>query len=253
MKTITKIYTSIVSAVSLLVSPSVLAEFSQWSTGIVAAYSPAVYKDTPSNRVVVPMIGYEGEHVFLRGVSAGYRLNPIRSKQNVLFRLIYDPRTLQPQDSRNEQIRLLDKRSAAVLGGVSYQLATPAGLLETSAGVDITNTHNGMYAEMAFRLPIRFKGWGVTPGVGYSYNSAKLNNHLYGVSQAEAARSGLSEFEADWAGQYFVGASAYWSVIDNVLLVGTVRYSNLSGALKASPVIGDSAATTAAIAITYVF
>ncbi len=86
------------------IPPFAFAEFSQWSTGVVAAYSPAVYKNTPSNQVIVPMIGYEGEHVFLRGVSAGYRLMPIRSKKNVIFRLIYDPRTLQPKDSDNKQI-----------------------------------------------------------------------------------------------------------------------------------------------------
>ncbi|MGT0149703.1 MipA/OmpV family protein [Vibrio metschnikovii] len=83
------------SGLTMLFTPwYVNAEMSQWSVGVAAAYSPAVYKDTPSNRTVIPIIGYEGEHLFFRGFDAGYRLLPIRSQQNLILRLAYDPRTL---------------------------------------------------------------------------------------------------------------------------------------------------------------
>lgn len=235
------------------VSSSVSAEMNQWSLGVAAAYSPAVYKDTPSNQTVIPLVGYEGEHLFFRGFTAGYRLFPRRSAQNVIFRLMYDPRTLKPEDSDNPQIRLLDKRSATIMGGVSYQLRTPIGLWETSAGTDIDDTHNGLYAETALRFPLRFSNWGVTPGIGYSYNSKKLNNHLYGVSGTESARSGLPEFDADWDGQYFIGASAYWNVLDTVRVNGNVRYTNLEGDIESSPIIESGINTTVSLGIAYLF
>ncbi len=80
-----------------------------------------------------------------------------------------------------------------------------------------------------------------------------MNNHLYSVSQQESIRSGLSEYEANWAGQYFIGASAYWKVVDSVLLVGSVPYTNLGAELRSSPVVGSGAGTTTAIALTYTF
>ena len=83
----------------MLLSTHTFAQMSQWSLGVAASYSPAVYKDTPSNKTVIPLIGYEGEHIFLRGFSAGYRLLPMGSPQNLIFRIVYDPRTLQPSDS----------------------------------------------------------------------------------------------------------------------------------------------------------
>ncbi len=248
-----KHYFSAAVSVLALVSSSAFAEMNQWSLGVAAAYSPAVYKDTPSNRTVIPLIGYEGEHLFLRGFTAGYRLFPMRSSQNVIFRVMYDPRTLKPEDSDNEQIRLLDKRSSTILGGVSYQLRTPVGMWETSIGTDIGDTHNGLYAETALRIPLRFPTWGVTPGIGYSYNSKKLNNHLYGVSSEEAARSGLPEFEADWDGQYFIGASAYWNVMDTVRVNGNVRYTNLEGDIESSPIIESGINTTVSLGIAYLF
>lgn len=251
--TMNKFYFAAFAASSIAISLPVHAELSQWSLGVAAAYSPAVYKDTPSNRTVIPLIGYEGEHLFLRGFSAGYRLFPMQSQQNVVFRLMYDPRTLKPGDSDNAQIQLLDKRSSTVLGGVSYQLMTPAGMFETSAGTDIGDTHNGVYAELAWRFPLRFGSWGITPGIGYAYNSDKLNNHLYGVSSDESVRSGLPEYEAKWDGQYFVGLSAYWNIADTVRLVGNVRYTNLEGDLEESPIIDSGVNTTVSLGVAYLF
>lgn len=241
-------------AVSALAASSFAhAEMNQWSVGVAAAYSPAVYKDTSSNRTVIPVIGYEGEHLFLRGFTAGYRLMPMGSEQNIVFRLAYDPRTLKPEDSDDPQIQLLDKRKSTVLGGVSYQLRTLVGMWEASVGADVAGRHNGMYGEIAWRLPLRFSNWGITPAIGYSYNSDKLNNHLYGVSASESARSGLQEYDAGWDGQYFIGASAYWSITRSVRVNGGIRYSNLDSDLSDSPVVGRDTSVMGTLGIAYVF
>lgn len=238
----------------MVAAPMAQAKVSQWSLGVAASYSPAVYKDTPSNKAVIPMVGYEGEHLFLRGFTAGYRLNPVGSPQNVIFRLGYDPRTLKPDDSDYAPIRdHIEERKATVLGGISYQLITLVGVFEAGGGTDVGGTHNGLYAEASWRLPIRRKGWGLTPSMGYSYNSEKLNNHLYGVSNTEAANSGLAAFDADWDGQYFVGLSTYFHLTPNVRVTGGVRYTNLEGDIEGSPLIESGVNTTANVGVAYVF
>lgn len=238
---------------SLSMTANVNAKVSQWSLGVAASYSPAVYRDTPSNKAVIPMIGYEGEHFFMRGFSAGYRLYPVGSPQNIVFRAVYDPRTLKPEDSDNADIQQLDERKASVLGGVSYQLITLVGMFEATVGSDLGFQHNGIYAETAWRLPIRRKGWAITPSIGYSYNSERLNNHLYGVSAEEAGRTGLNEFDADWDGQYFIGLSAYAHLTPNIRITGGVRYTNLEGEIEKSPIIESGVNTTANIGVAYVF
>ena len=248
----------LVMTTALLTSPVVNAKISQWSLGVAASYSPAVYKDTPSNETVIPLVGYEGERLFLRGFSAGYRWFPAGSSQNIIFRVAYDPRTLKPSDSDNRAIQQMDQRKATVLGGVSYQLITLAGVLEATAGTDLAGRHNGLYAEAAWRLPFRQKGWGVTPSIGYAYNSDKINDHLYGVSEAEAARAQIYDttfraFEADWDGQYFIGVSAYVHITPSVRFTGGVRYTNLEGAIESSPLIESGVSTSANIGIAYVF
>lgn len=248
--------TSWLKSICLLAAIAALpsqAKISQWSLGVAASYSPAVYKDTPSNQTVIPLIGYEGEHLFLRGFTAGYRLLPVGSPQNIIFRAAYDPRTLKPEDSSNPDIQLMDERKATVLGGVSYQAITMLGMFEATLGSDLANRHNGIYAEAAWRLPIRRGGWGVTPSLGYAYNSSRLNNHLYGVSAAEAARSGLSEFDADWDGQMFIGASGYFHLTSSVRVTGGLRYTNIEGDIEGSPLIESGVTTSANIGVAYVF
>ncbi|NOH24053.1 MipA/OmpV family protein [Vibrio europaeus] len=240
-------------AAILLVAPQAMAKISQWSIGAAASYSPAVYKDTPSNETIIPLVGYEGEHLFLRGFTAGYRLYPIGSPQNIIFRAAYDPRTLKPEDSTNPDIRLMDERQATVLGGVSYQVITLVGLFEATAGSDILHRHSGIYAEAVWRLPIRRNGWGITPSMGFAYNSERLNNHLYGVSSEEAARSNFDEFDADWDGQLFISASGYMHITPNVRVTGGVRYTNIEGGIEDSPLIESGVTTSANLGVAYVF
>lgn len=225
----------------------------QVSLGAMTSYSPEVYKDTDANVVAIPVVGYESEHVFLRGFSAGVRLFPIGTPTNVIFRLAYDPRTLKPSDSEDVQIQQLDEREASVLGGVSYQMLSQVGVFEVGAGTDLGNKHNGLYAEASWRLPIRMNRFGITPQIGYSYNSDKINNHLYGVSKTESLRSGLDEFEADWDGQYFVGLSGYLFLTESLRLNASVRYTNLQGDIEKSPIIAASVTSQGALGISYVF
>ena len=225
----------------------------QWSLGGISSYSPAVYTDTGSNQVLIPLVGYEGRTVFFRGFSVGARLYPAGSPQNVIFRLLYDPRTLKPSDSDNPQIQQLDERKSSILGGVSYQHLTPVGIFEVGAGTDLGSQHNGLYAEAAWRLPFRAETWGVTPEIGYAYNSEKINNHLYGVSEAESARSGLAEFDAGWDGQYFIGLNGYLMLSPRLRLTAGLRYSNLEGEIASSPIIERSVAVSGSLGMAYVF
>ncbi|MGB7997814.1 MAG: MipA/OmpV family protein [Photobacterium halotolerans] len=226
---------------------------SQWSLGISASYSPVAYKETGANEVIIPFVGFEDEHLFFRGFSAGYRMFPIGYPQNVVFRIAYDPRSLKPEDSRNSDIQKLDERKAAILGGVSYQLISLLGIVEFSIGSDISHTHDGIYSEVVWRLPIRQQGWAIIPSIGYTYNGEKINNHLYGVSRAESARTNFDEFDAGWDGQFFAGLSGYKYLTKNIRLTGSVRYTNLEGNLEKSPIIDSGVNTSAILGISYEF
>ncbi|WP_010433670.1 MipA/OmpV family protein [Vibrio cyclitrophicus] len=239
-----------ISCVSIL---SGNASASEWSLGITTSYSPAVYYETKSNVFTIPMIGYQGEHFFLNGFSAGYRIFPMGSPQNIIFRVAYDPRTLKPEDSTSTDIKKLEERKATILGGATYQLVSLVGIIEFSIGSDIGNTHNGIYAESVWKLPIYNQSWAIIPFIGYTYNGEKINNHLYGVSAAESARTNFNEFDAGWNGQIFAGLSAYAKLTRNLRITGNIRYTNLEGELEKSPIVRSGINTSATIGVDYMF
>ncbi|MGR5119101.1 MipA/OmpV family protein [Vibrio astriarenae] len=240
---------------ALAFSASASAAPSPWSVGVGASYSPEVYIDTDSNRTVIPIIGYEGEHLFLRGFSAGYRIFPRGTPHNFVLRLQYDPRTLDPDDSSDPDIKKLDKRKSSVLGGASYQYLSRYGMFEVSAGADIAGRHDGFYAQTSYSYPIRGQGWGFTPNIGYAYNSEKLNQHLYGVSAAESARTNgrFKEFKPGYDGNFFIGASGYYGITRSIRVMGAIRYSNLEGDLEESPILDATHGTSLMLGITYSF
>lgn len=229
------------------------ANAAEFSLGAVASYSPEVYKDTPSNKAVIPMIGYEGEHFFARGLEIGYRLFPAGTTQNIVFRLKYDARTLKPSDSSDPQMKLLDERESSVFGGVGYQLITPVGLLEIAGMTDTLGRSHGSYAQASWKLPIMMDGWGIIPTAGYVVDDSKLNNYLYGVSAEESTRSGISQFDAGADGAYYLGVSSYLNVTQNLRLTASVTYRNLEGDIEKSPIIASGINTTTAVGVNYIF
>lgn len=231
------------------------ANAADMSLGVVTSYSPAVYKGLDSNIVPFPLIGYEGSQFFVRGTSLGWRLNKAGSPQNVIFRVIYDPRTLKPEDSDNEDIKKIEERESSFLAGVSYQLTTIAGIMELGAGSDIGNIHNGLYGQLSFRHPIYLVNgaMGVIPEIGYSYNSDKLNNHLYGVSKAEADKTSFEQFDANWSGEYFVALNGYMHLSQTIRVTGGIRYSNLDSHITDSPLLDRSVSISGTAGISYVF
>lgn len=223
------------------------------SLGFVTSYSPAVYKGLDSNVVPFPMIGYEGEHLFLRGTGIGYSIFPQGTPLNIILRAQYDSRVLKPEDSDNADIRKLDERKAGALGGVTFQVITTTGKIEASVGSDIALNHNGLYAELVFKETFNMGAWGVTPEIGYAFNDDKLNNHLYGVSANEALNSGFDEFDAGWSGKAFVGLSGYMYISQNIRLISSLRYSKLDSDLAKSPIIESDDVLSGTLGASYIF
>ncbi|MCG7585832.1 MipA/OmpV family protein [Photobacterium sp. OFAV2-7] len=89
--------------------------------------------------------------------------------------------------------------------------------------------------------------------LGYAFNSDKLNNHLYGVSQSEAERTRFDAFDGGWSGQLFVGLSAYTHLTRNVRVIGSVRYSKLDSALADSPIIENDDSVSGTLGVAYAF
>ncbi|MGR5149452.1 MipA/OmpV family protein [Photobacterium alginatilyticum] len=230
---------------------SVSAFAGEFSLVAVTSYSPAVYKGQGTNVEQFALLGYEGRHLYVRGTSAGYSLNPLGSPLNLILGVGYDPRTLHPEKSSNVDVQQLDQRKAGVFGRVSLQAISQAGELEVSIGTDLANNHNGLYVEAVLRLPVSKELHTFVPEIGYSYNSKKLNNHLYGVSYNESRKTDFDSFDAGSNGAFFIGLNTQFRLYRQVTIFSSVRYSNLDSGISQSPVIESSRAISAVVGFSY--
>lgn len=241
---------SSMSLLAMLMSPFANAEL---GLGLTATYSPNVYKGGDTQVTPFPMFSYDNGHFFIEGVEAGYRLMPKGSMSNIVLFAAYDPRTLDASESDDADIKKLDDRDASFVGGVAYVLTSGNAKFRVGAGTDIGAVHNGMYAEARASYHIPMGPIGVIPAIGYSFNSDKLNEHLYGVSASEAARTRFNEFNPNWSGRYFVGLSGYMYLYKNLRLTGGVRYENLDSKIENSPILAGTTSVMGNIGVSYLF
>jgi len=89
--------------------------------------------------------------------------------------------------------------------------------------------------------------------MGYAYNSAELNDHLYGVSTEEASRTRFEEFKAGSSGKAFVGLSAYAMAGRNIRVTLSTRYTKLDSAIADSPLIKRDDALSGSFGVSYIF
>ncbi|OOF28250.1 MipA/OmpV family protein [Salinivibrio sp. IB872] len=247
-----KLVKAAVASCLLLAAGSVSAE-TRVSAGVLAAFSPQPYKDTDTDPLIVPTINVDTDHFYFRGLTAGARLAPKDATHNLVLSTTYDPRRFDPADTDDPQLSLLDKRDTSVVLALAYQYHSPIGRFQALVGEGVTHDRDGLYGEVSWKYGMNRQRWGISPEVGYSYNSSDLNQHLYGISAAEASRSGLSAYEPGSAGHYFIGASGYVMLTERIQLLGGVRYTNLNDSIADSPMVDQSTAASGYLGVNYIF
>jgi outer membrane protein len=248
------VLSALLAGSTLFVSSASAAPFGG-TIGVGAGYSPEIYTGIESETQVIPVLGYEGEHLYWRGLSLGYQLNPRGSQHNLAFHVDYKFAAFDPDDSDNTDIRKLDERDDFVLGGVTYRYRSMAGVYELTGMADISGAHDGWLGEVAWRFPIRQQQWGLTPSVGYTYYSDDYNQYLYGVTAQESARTGgtISAFSPGAEGEFFAGLRAYYSLTETLMVSLGVKYTALQGDIEESPILEKDHYTSGMGSIIYRF
>lgn len=117
------------------------------------------YKDYDSDVYPIPVIAYESENFWFRGLGGGYYLwNDNADKLSIMA--YWSPMYFKPGDSDDHQLRRLDRRKSTMMAGVSYAHHTQYGFLRTSLAGDTLDNSNGIVWDLA-RL-YRYTNGGLT-------------------------------------------------------------------------------------------
>jgi outer membrane protein len=248
---VTKFKVLALGVLTAITATSALAD-NKFSVGAGVGVLETPYKDYDRKVVPVPVITYEGDDFWFRGLGGGYYLwNDESDKLSVTA--YYSPFEFKPKDSDNWQLRQLDKRKATLMAGLSYVHNTQYGFLRTSLAGDTLDNSNGISWDLAWLYRYTNGGLTLTPGIGVEWSSENMNEYYYGVSGKESRRSGLDRYDPDSDWSPYLELSASYKLSDDWSVYGVGRYTHLSSEVKDSPMVDKSWAGALSAGVTYSF
>ncbi|MGM3390151.1 MipA/OmpV family protein [Stutzerimonas stutzeri] len=229
------------------------------SVGLGLSASQGVYAGEDRSVSLLPLLRYESERLFVRGLTGGVHLY-----QNEAFGLdaIVAGRFdgIDADDfGRNELLEngidrdLLEDRDNGVDLGLRASWMGAAGELQAIARGDVSGASDGYELSLEYGYPFSVAGAEVTPALTMSYLSDKLADYYYGTHSEEEAR-GVSRYRP---GSAFVPGVAF-SVVkplgERWLFNAGASYQSLPDRITDSPLTeGDSGVFGVKVGLSWVF
>lgn len=161
------------------------------SLGVAVVASTGIRLGEGQRTLLVPVLGYEGQRVFLRGISGGVHLFKREGVElNLLLAARLDSWDARDLDAVRLAARGIDRdllvdRDKSIEAGVGFVWKGSAGRLGLEAKTDIGHASGGHEAELGYSFAVPAGKGLLAPGVGVSYWSSKLSDYYYGTLQVE--------------------------------------------------------------------
>jgi outer membrane protein len=155
----------------------------RWTFGLIAADRDAPYTGLDEDLLVVPLVRFEGERFYLRGLRAGWRLVDTSSYELALI----GQARFDGYDAKDSPflVGMADRRASFDLGIASTWTSKKLGALELSAVADALDRSGGGELAASWNLLFRAGGWTVVPGTSLRWQSEDLVDYYYGVRAIE--------------------------------------------------------------------
>ena len=219
---------------------------SPWGLGVGIAARTDIYAGESSKLRAVPLISYQGEKFFWRGISGGYHL---LSRDGFTFDATLGARLdgIKKEDfgvaelaARGINRNLLEDRDGGLDLGIAGSFKGQMGVVELALKADVSGASKGYEASAKYGYPLQWGSATITPSVAVSHYSAKLANYYYGTLDAEVAR-GVVNYKPGSAVIPRVGIEVMRPFADKWILAGGLSYSALPGKIRNSPLVDRDA------------
>lgn len=222
------------------------------SLGAGIAVGKLPYKSYDTKFWPAPVISYENDYFYVRGISAGVFLLK-NDHHRLTVNAYYSPLHFKPSDSDDKALNQLNRRRSTMMAGLGYQYTDTWGIIRAELAGDVLGKSDGIIADLAYFYPIHIDKFRITPGIGVQWQSRQFNDYYFGVSSTESTRSGLSKYSADSGVSTYLSLNANYSLTSSWTLYATGRVSFLSSEAKDSPMVDKSYDAVFSTGITYTF
>ncbi|MCG8707677.1 MipA/OmpV family protein [Brenneria sp. 4F2] len=240
------------SALMLTVVALPAAYAADVSLGLGAAGATSVYRGDDNPIYPLPMLSYESENFYFRGLGAGYYLwNDDRNRLSLTA--YYLPLGFKPGDNDDIRMRQLDKRRGTLMAGAAYRHIAEWGEIRTLLTGDTLDYSNGFIWDTAYLYRFTLGDLTIVPGIGVTWFSENMNRYYYGVSSQESARSGFRRYQPGDGWAPYAELSASYQINPSWSAWAVGRYTRLSDEMKDSPIVDSSYSALMSIGVSYRF
>ncbi len=252
--------------VAVLLTPSFLLpfaaqadEYGLQSVGVGVTMTQSPYAGAGSSVSLLPLLNYEGQRLFVRGMTGGVHLY---EQEGFALDVIVSGRFdgIDAEDFGRDELASnginrdwLDDRDDGLDLGLQASWEGSAGQLRATAKGDISGTSDGYELSLEYGYPLQVAGVTVVPSVAVSYLSDKLGNYYYGTLGAEEAR-GVARYHPDSAVVPSVAVGIAKPLNDRWMLNAEAGYQWLPGNITDSPLTeGDSGQLGVRVGLSWIF
>jgi outer membrane protein len=204
--------------------------------GLGAGGSTSEYRQTGVAIWPVPLVSYEGERFYVRGLTGGVHF--LKNRHHELsLNVSYLPQHFYAGDSGSHAMRQLDDRYPTMMAGASYSLRTDWGTARLSVSADALGTSNGVVMDGAYFCPVNIQMLRITPGVGLTWTNSNHNDYYYGISEKESRKSGYKKYTAGDGFSPYAGLNIKIAVTDHFDFWLNGKTMLLSSEMADSPMV----------------
>lgn len=220
--------------------------------GITVGATTGAYAHYDDKPLVVPALAWQGKRFFASPGSLGMYLY---KEEGLRVSALVTPYTLRfkTDDVNDAQLRQLHSRQMSAMVGINAEYTADWGALAASVKREVSGHGGGLESSLHYSYPIQAGRFTWVPRVGVVHSSARLLDYYYGISDAEALRSGLRAYAPGSATSPSLQIAVSTPLGAKWRATGVVANQWFGDAVKDSPMARKGAQSSAFISLMRAF
>lgn len=221
------------------------------TVGVNAYVSDDGYDIDGTSVTVLPSLFYDNNKIYARGSQfGGYLINDGTSQLAVFAQP--GGSSFKPKDA-NGALSGLDERKWTAMAGVSHLYRSPIGGVRGQVMTDALGRSDGTVARLTYLAKYQQHKLTVYPSIGLEWVDGNYNDHYYGISQQEAAKTGLAEYHPSSSISPYASVKVNYDLSDDWALFFSQDVSYIPDEQYDSPMVDSRTAYSTMLGVLYTF
>jgi outer membrane protein len=221
----------------------------EWFVGAGAIVVSKPHAGVEAKTYAIPLFGYEGERLYLRGIVGGYRL--FKGERWSLGPVLR-PRFEGYDAADSTTLAGMKDRDASLDAGAEWSWRADWGLIGVSLVTDVLGKHHGQELELSYTALFPYAGFEFVPSAALRWRSSNLVDYYYGV-RAEEAAAGRPAYEPDDTITPLARLMVRRKLSEKWSALGAVQYEWFGSEITDSPIVEDDYIVSFMLGLTYTF